>query len=179
LIDAITAEGIKGKTLLDIGGGVGAVQHELLKAGAARAVGVDASAAYISSVQEEARNQGHADRVSSIHSDFVEIADDIQPADVVTLDRVICCYHDLNSLVGLSSQRANNLYGLVYPRENWVIRVGFVFFNLYYRLFRNPFRIFPHRTSAIDRLLHLNGFQRSFYQKTLLWQIAVYKRQAA
>ena len=36
LIEALKAEGIEGMTLLDIGGGIGAIQHELLDAGVTR-----------------------------------------------------------------------------------------------------------------------------------------------
>ncbi|MGZ8690915.1 MAG: class I SAM-dependent methyltransferase, partial [Aeromicrobium sp.] len=45
-------------TVLDIGGGVGAVHHELLHSGAATAVDVDASRAYIAVAREEAERQG-------------------------------------------------------------------------------------------------------------------------
>src|SRR6266508_4007771 len=83
------------RTLLDIGGGVGAIQHELLKAGAARATDVDASNAYLDAARAEAARQGHADRATFHHGDFVALADAIAPADIVTLDRVICCYHDM------------------------------------------------------------------------------------
>ena len=164
------------KTLLDIGGGVGAIQHELLKAGIASAVGVDASTAYIHAVEDEAQRQGHADRVSSRHGNFVEIADDVPEANIVTLDRVICCYHDLERLVDLSSRRATELYGIVYPRETRLVRFAFGLFNVYLRLRRNPFRVFVHPTATIDRLLRSNGFQRRFYSKTPIWQIAVYGR---
>ena len=54
LIDALQAEDIVGATLLDIGGGVGAVSNELLSAGAARATVVDASPAYLHAAQMEA-----------------------------------------------------------------------------------------------------------------------------
>ena len=43
LIEALRAAGVEGATLLDIGGGIGAIQHELLDAGVARATSVDAS----------------------------------------------------------------------------------------------------------------------------------------
>src|SRR5947207_5244489 len=114
LIEALKAEGVEGMTLLDIGGGVGAVQHELLRAGVERATGVEASTAYVKAAQEEAERQGHADRVSYHHANFVDIAPQIPPADIVTLDRVICCYHDMQALVGLSVAKAGRLYGLVY-----------------------------------------------------------------
>ncbi len=164
------------KTLLDIGGGVGAIQHELLKAGVARAVGVEASTAYINVVEDEAQRQGHADRISSRHGNFVDLAEDVQEANIVTLDRVICCYHDLESLVDLSSRRATALYGIVYPRETPLVRFAFGFINVSMRLRRNPFRLFVHPTATIDRLLRSNGFQLRYYSKTPIWQVAVYER---
>ena len=161
---------------MDIGGGVGAIQHELLKAGVASAVGVEASTAYINVVEDEAQRQGHADRISSRHGNFVEIAEDVQEATIVTLDRVICCYHDLESLVDLSSRRATELYGIVYPRETTLVRFAFGFINFLMRLRRNPFRIFVHPTATIDQLLERNGFQQRYYSKTPIWQVAVYER---
>ena len=153
LIDAIKAEGIEGNTLLDIGGGIGTIQHELLKAGAGRSIGVDASTAYIQAAEQEAQRQGHADRVRHHHGDFVEISQDIQPADIVTLDRVICCYHDLDSLVRLSAQRATRLYAVIYPVDNWPLQIVARLFNFYLWLRGNPFRFFVHPTSAVDGLL--------------------------
>jgi len=176
LIDAIEADGIADKTLLDIGGGVGAIQHGLLKAGAGAAVSVDASTAYIEAAKGEAQKQGHADRLQQRHGDFVDIAPEIEPAHAVTLDRVICCYHDVERLVSLSSERATRLYGLVYPRDNWMARTGFRLFNLFFRLRRSPFRIFVHPTATLDALVRRGGFEQSFYRKTLVWQVAVYTR---
>lgn len=47
LVDALVSEGVAGMSLLDVGGGVGAIQHELLDAGANNAVAVEASAEYL------------------------------------------------------------------------------------------------------------------------------------
>lgn len=163
-------------TLLDIGGGVGAIQHELLKAGAVNSTGVDASTAFVAAVEEEADRQGHKDRITTRHGDFVQVAGGIEPKDVVTLDRVICCYHDLENLVGLSSQRATRLYGLVYPRDNWLNRAAFGFFNLYLRLTRNSFRVYVHSTSKVDGLIQREGFRQRYYLKTFAWQVVLYGR---
>ena len=54
MIDALKTEGVEDATLLDIGGGIGAIQHELLAAGAAHATSVDASAAYLEAAQRRA-----------------------------------------------------------------------------------------------------------------------------
>ena len=137
---------------------------------------MEASTAYINVVEDEAQRQGHADRISSRHGNFVEIAEDVQEANIVTLDRVICCYHDLESLVDLSSRRATELYGIVYPRETPLVRFAFGFINVLMRLRRHPFRLFVHPTATIDRLLSGNGFQQRYYSKTPIWQVAVYER---
>jgi magnesium-protoporphyrin O-methyltransferase len=177
LIDALEAEGVKGRTLLDIGGGVGAIQHALLKAGVAQSVAVEASAASIAAASEEARRQGHADRVRHQHGNFVEIARDVAPADIVTLDRVICCYDDMPGLVGLSASRASRLYGLVYPRETWWTKAGLGAANFLFRLQGNPFRAFVHPTGAVEDVLSRHGLKRRFHRQTILWQVAVFARE--
>ncbi len=67
LLDALRAAGIEGATLLDIGGGIGAIQLELLGAGASSATDVDASTAYISAARDEAARRGFGDRVTYQH----------------------------------------------------------------------------------------------------------------
>jgi len=176
LIDALTAEGVAGATLLDIGGGVGAVQHALFDAGARRATNVDASSAYLATARAEAERRGYADRVTHRHGNFVDLAPEVEPADIVTLDRVICCYHDMRQLVGLSSARANRLYGVVYPRDTWWTRIGLKLGNVFLRLSRNPFRTFVHPTTAVDAVIRNNGLKQRFLQQTFIWQVAVYGR---
>lgn len=162
--------------MLDIGGGVGVIQHELLKAGAAEAVGVEASSAYIKAVEEEANRQGHGDRVSSHFGDFVGVAQEVHSADVVTLDRVLCCYHDLDRLVKLSAERATSLYGIVYPRDTWPVKAAFWFMNLYLRITRSTFRVFVHPTTVVDALVRSSGLQQRHYSRTLIWQVVLYGR---
>src|SRR5918995_1651288 len=90
LVEALKREGIEHATVLDIGGGIGAIQHELLEAGAERATSVEASVAYVRAAREEAERRGHTDRITHREGDFVALAHLVEPADVVTLDRVIC-----------------------------------------------------------------------------------------
>ncbi len=176
MIDALKKEGIQGLSLLDIGGGVGAIQHELLDAGLVNATDVDASQAYINAARAEAQRRGVAERVTFRHGNFVDVAAQIPPADVVTLDRVICCYPDMEKLVGLSAARARKLYSLVYPRDAWWIKIGLALMNFIFRLQRNPFRVFPHPTRAVEAMVRNNGLKRRFYHQTLVWQVVVYSR---
>jgi magnesium-protoporphyrin O-methyltransferase len=177
LLDALAAEGVGGMTLLDIGGGVGALQHELLKAGAAHVTDVDASGAYLAAARSEAERQGHAGRTTFRYGNFVDLADEIAPADIVTLDRVICCYHDMPALVGRSSAKAQRLYGLVFPRDAWWVRAGVRAENALLWLQRTPFRVFAHRGEDVDAVAREKGLERRFARNVGIWQIVVYARQ--
>ena len=176
LIAALKAAGVADLTLLDIGGGVGAIQHELLKDGARSAIAIDASSAYLHAARQEAERQGHSGRIAYHQGDFVELAPQLPQADIVTLEKVICCYPDMHALVGLSSARAGKLYGVVFPRDTWWMRLGGLCVNLYPRLQRNTFRFFVHPTEAIEAVVRANGLERRSYRKTLFWQVIVYTR---
>jgi magnesium-protoporphyrin O-methyltransferase len=176
LIEAILAETADGQTLLDIGGGVGAIPHTLLRAGMARAEVVEASRSYLDAAEVEAERQGHADRLRPHHGDFVALADAIPPADVVTLDRVVCCYPDMPALVGRSAARARAVYGLVYPRDVWWVKLGVGLSNSLCRLRRSRFRAFVHPTAAVDALVRGHGFVPRPARTTAVWQVVVYVR---
>jgi hypothetical protein len=176
MIEALKAQGVQDYHLLDIGGGVGAVQHALIEAGVKEATDVDASKAYIKAARGEAERRGIADRLHFQHGNFVDIAPQIPPADIVTLDRVVCCYPDMENLVGLSAARARKLYGLVYPRDAWWVKMGIAIINLFFRLQRKPFRTFVHPTGDVDALVRSQGLRPRFFRKTLVWQVVVYSR---
>jgi 2-polyprenyl-3-methyl-5-hydroxy-6-metoxy-1,4-benzoquinol methylase len=176
MIDAIKAHAIRGYALLDIGGGVGGIQHQLLDAGVDSAVDVDASQAYLQAARKEAQRRGLSDRIHFQHGNFVDLAHTIPPAEIVTLDRVICCYPDMEMMVNLSAARAKKLYGLVYPRDTWWVRAGLAVMNIYFRLRKNPFRTFAHPTKRVEALINSHGLKRHFYHRTLVWQVVVYAR---
>jgi hypothetical protein len=179
LVDELVAQGVSGATLLDIGGGIGAVQLELLAAGVSRSVDVDASEPYLSVARAEAEEMGFGDRTAYVHGDFTALADTVEPADVVTLDRVICCYPDARALIGLSSARARRLYGLVYPVDRWWTRALATLANLGYRLFRNEYRMHVHRQALIDSLLRAGDFEVVSAHAGWFWRTAVYRRAEA
>ena len=178
LLDAVRREGVQNATVLDIGGGIGVIQQELLDAGAASATSVEASAAYVRVAREEAQRRGRADRISYREGDFVALADRVEPADVVTLDRVICCYPDMESLVGRSADRARRLYGLVYPQERWWVATGIRATNLLMRLLRRGFRAHLHPTAAVDAAARRHGLAATLTRRAgPVWQVALYERE--
>jgi hypothetical protein len=176
LVDALRRQGVTDASILDIGGGVGAIYHELLVSGARSAVHVDVSPDYLSVAREEAERRGHAARVQFVRGDFVDLAPTQNNADVVTLDRVICCYPDMERLVSLSAAKARRLFGAVYPREAWWMRLLVRTVNGFNRLRRCAFRTFLHPPSAIDAVLRSHGLERRTFQRTLAWEVVTYSR---
>ncbi|MEX2154333.1 MAG: methyltransferase [Gemmatimonadaceae bacterium] len=176
LIDALRAAGVQGATLLDIGGGIGVIHHELLDVGVTGATHVDVSAAYVRAARRDAVLHGHAERVRFVVGDFVALAREIPAADVVTLDRVICCYADMEALVAASASRAKRLYGAVFPRDRWFLKIAFAAENLFKRLTRCDFRTYVHPVRAIDAAIRRQGLEPRKQLKTFVWNVVVYAR---
>jgi magnesium-protoporphyrin O-methyltransferase len=179
LLDALAGQGVRGASVLDIGGGVGAVQHEMLASGAARVINADASPAYQAVAQEEAERRGKLDRFEFYLGDFVETAPAIPPADVVTLDRVICCYPEVSALVGASAAHARRLWGAVFPRERAGVRAFFRLFNLWQRVRGRAFRVYVHPTVSVERELRAHGLSPLLIRRTFVWQVMVWGRPEA
>ncbi len=177
LIQVLRAEGVERATLLDIGGGIGAIQHELLDAGVAHATSIDASAPYLEATREESDRRGHGDRVTFRHGDFVELAESVAPADIVTLDRVINVYPDWERLAGLAAARAQRLYGLVYPRDTGMVRLVTFAMNLVLRLLRKPVRAAVRPAAAVERIARENALSPHLTRNVgPAWQIALFRR---
>jgi magnesium-protoporphyrin O-methyltransferase len=174
LIDALKTEGVEGATVIDIGGGIGAIRHELLAAGAAHVTSIDASDAYIRTAREESERRSLSGRVTYHHGDFLELAETIPPADIVTLDRVVNVYPDWKRLIHLSAVRARRLYGLVYPRNSLPVRIVVSLMNLF--VWRGPVHASVRPPDVIERVVSEAGFVRCFPSIMGPWHVAVYRR---
>ena len=176
LLIAIRSTGMKDATLLDIGGGIGAIHHELLQDVVRSAVHVDASSAYLKEARAEAARLGHEDRVTFLHADFTDAESDLPRSDIVTLDRVVCCYPDFPRLLRGAAGRSRGLLAMTYPRDTWYMRLGLAIVNAFQRLRRDPFRTYLHSISAMDALLRGEGLRRVFHKRLFVWEVAVYNR---
>ena len=179
LVEMIQDVGVEESSVLDIGGGVGVIGMELLLAGASSLTDVDASAPYIAVATHELARRGLAERATLHHGDFVKLADELSDADIVTLDRVVCCYGDWRALVDRSAQRARRLYGLVYPNERWWIRAGIGLGNLCLRAFGKSFRGYVHPERKIDARIRAAGLEPRAHHRGWIWQTVLYERRVA
>ena len=176
LLDAIRSLNLKKADLIDIGGGIGTIHHELLKDVASQATHVDASSAYLKLAKEEVTRRGHTDRVYFVHADFTDVANELPRADIVTLDRVVCCYPDFRKLLKTAADHSGKALALTYPREIWYMRIGLKVINFFQGLRRDPFRVFLHPVSEMSSLLQREGFKQVSVQRLSVWEIALYQR---
>jgi 2-polyprenyl-3-methyl-5-hydroxy-6-metoxy-1,4-benzoquinol methylase len=176
ILEAVRSLGLKNVALLDVGGGIGAIHHELLKDLASEATHVDASSAYLKIATEEARRQGHNERVKFIHADFTDVVDELPQVDVVTLDRVVCCYPDFRSLLKAASSKSRTAIALTYPRETWWLKMGIAVANFFQKLRKDPFRGFIHPVAEMEALLNVEGLRRVSTRRLLVWEMSLYRR---
>jgi len=163
--------GVDGDSVLEVGGGVGAIQLELLKAGAARATNVELSPEYEPYAVELA---GDDTRVERRLGDFVRDAAEIAAADDVVLHRVVCCYPDPEALVGAAAEHARRRLVLSFPHDTVLFRAGSAVFNAFLRLTRNEFRTFVHRHATI--LGAARGLEPAFESRTRIWRVVGFER---
>jgi magnesium-protoporphyrin O-methyltransferase len=176
LINLIRARGVEGASLLDVGAGVGAIHLALLEAGAAKAIDVDASREYLAAAGSEAERRGLADRVDYRYGDLVELAADLPPTDVVTLDSVICCYPYLPALTSAVLSVRPRLVGFTYPRDTWWMRVFMRLYNIVHAVRRSPARYFAWRHEQLRDLMSAAGYTEVHNGGIAVWRVVLYAR---
>lgn len=177
LVEIVAAEGVEGLTLLDIGGGVGAVQHELLARGLGSVQEVEASAAYSAACRAEAEIRGHGDRITHLIGDFGSVREAVEPADIVTLDRSLCCWHEPLELLDASARMARQFYGLVFPRDTWWVRYGWRSWgNLRQIAKRSGLRLMTPRSVDVEAVLARHDLYPRRRTTSGVWQVALFAK---
>jgi len=163
--------------LLDVGGGIGVICAELAGTSGA-AILVEASPAYLEVARREVL--AHiASPVQFVLGDFVSLAGTLPDADVVTLNRVVCCYPEVEALLGASAARARCLLAFTYPRDRWPVRAVNRLQNLLRRLKGSEFRTFVHPPQRMQAVLEATGLVHAARHKTLVWTLDLYRRPEA
>lgn len=176
IVEFLEAQGIDGATVLEIGGGVGEIEIELLKRGAEHAVNLELSPAYEEEAERLLRDEGLEGRLEWRLHDIAVDSGPIEPADVVVLHRVVCCYPDYPALLTAASEQARRFVVFSYPRRNAATRLYIGAQNLVFRLLRREFRTFAHPPAAMVRIVEDNGFRRVLAHRAPIWQIAALER---
>jgi magnesium-protoporphyrin O-methyltransferase len=176
IVDFLKTQGVEGKTVLEVGGGIGAIQIELLKAGAARALSVELTPTYEEAAAGLLREAELSDRVERRVMDFAEAADQVDGADIVIMNRVICCYPDMPRLAGAAADHARQLLVMSFPRKTWWMYVGLKVSNFLLWTTRREFHIFLHPPKKIIATSEQHGFEPVLDQQGLVWNVAALRR---
>jgi hypothetical protein len=170
VVDFLRERGLEGRTVLEVGGGVGAIQLELLKSGAARSVNVELSPAYEGPADELLRDSGLHGRVERRIFDFAGQGGQLGAVDYVVMHKVVCCYPDYRALVEPAAQRAREALLLTFPSDRWWVRLGAATVNLLERLRRHAFRTYVHDPARVLAVAEEAGLRAEREEVGPVWR---------
>lgn len=171
IVDFASSQGIEGATVLEIGGGVGQIQIELLRRGAAHVTNLEISENYEAEATRLLEETGMTDQVTRRFLDVAQAPDEVEPADVVVLHRVVCCYPDYVRLLSVAADHARRALVYSYPAANVVNRLQFGAENVYRRLTGNAFRVFVHPPAGMIRAAASGGLTVAHQRHARDWDV--------
>jgi magnesium-protoporphyrin O-methyltransferase len=174
MLGLLEQAGIGNSELIEIGCGIGYLHHAMLRAGAARATGIDMSSRMLSEARRLARSSDLAGRTEYREGDFVDLASTIPIADIAILDKVICCYPEPERLLKLALSRTRRIIALTYPRNRTLTRAGVAIMTAGLKLAGCGFRPYIHNPAAIERWICSEGYRRQGRALTFEWCTEVY-----
>lgn len=170
LLQALTGEGVNDRSVLEVGGGIGSLQIELLEAGASHATNVEIIDSYEATARALIDEHGLEDRVERQIADYAEHPDQAPVADIVIMHRVICCYPDPDALMSAACTGAHDRVAITIPREAWWVRLAFWGMNVWLRLRRIAFRGYVHPRAQILAAADTHGFHTTRHERGRLWE---------
>ncbi len=163
-------------SVVEVGGGVGALQLELLKRGAARGTIVELVEAYRPVAEHLAREAGVADRSEFKVADLVAEPNKREPADVVVMHRVVCCTRDGVRLAGITGELARRALVFSYPRPSRLMYAFARVINLWQRIRRREFRFYVHAPEALVAAASEAGLSLVGSSSGRVWEVAALRR---
>ncbi len=169
LVDCLDGAELTGRSVLEVGGGIGDLQIELVQAGAARATNIELIDSYEDAARTLIAERGFERRIDRRISDFALHADAAPTADIVVMHRVICCYPDPDTLLAAACEHSGDRVAITVPRESWWVRLGFATMNAWFRLRRIGFRAYVHPIAPMIRVAAANGFHQAEHRRGPMW----------
>ena len=179
MVEFLTAHGVEGATVLEIGGGVGDIQLELLRRGAARATSLELAESYDADAAALAAEAGLADRISRRHLDLAGSPESVEAHDIVVLHRVVCCYPDYERLLRAAADHAGRLLVFSHPPRNVLTRSAVAVQNQFFRLRGLTFRTYAHDPAAMTAVAGQGHLAVRYTHRGVAWHIVGLSSPAA
>ena len=177
LVEELRSRDIAGSHVLEIGGGIGDLSLELLKADAATAVNIELSPSWTEPAERLAAELGLGSRYRHEVGDFVDLAGDIDRADVVVMHRAVCCYPNAELLIGAAGGLCTRLMAMTYPTDHLGSRIVVVIENRLRRFRRSGFRTFVHPEPVMSEAAMRAGLELVSSHHKPVWSSAVWQRR--
>jgi len=174
MIQQLEKQVVQGKTMVDVGGGIGALQWWFLQSGGSKTTDVDASSGYLKQAKEHAHKNGWSDKTSFEMGDCVEVFPQIETADFITLDKVVCCYPNYKEILESVFEKAPESISLSYPMDGFLADAVQSIGALLMKLKGNSFRPYVHPVKEIRAVFANNGYIRMSYDLAFPWHVETY-----
>lgn len=170
LVEFAVQHGVDGASVLEIGGGVGELQLELLARGAARTVNLELSHEYEREAERLIAAAGVASRVArSVGIDLARSPDSVPRADIVLLNRVVCCYAEAEQLLTAAAGRADRAIAFSHPPRTWITRLIAALENRMYRAGGRSYRAYIHDPKSLHDAVRRAGFEIVVTEPGFAW----------
>jgi hypothetical protein len=178
MVAAASEGGLEGARVLEIGGGIGTIQSELLEAGAERGEVVELVSAWEPYARELAHDKGLVEHTSFRVADVLDAPETVERADVVVMNRVVCCSPDGVQLAAVAARLAAHRLVLSFPRDVFWVRAGLRAVNVGLRLMGRSFRVFAHRRDALLGAAQSEGLGLVEGGRGRIWEFAALERSS-
>jgi magnesium-protoporphyrin O-methyltransferase len=178
MVAYLVDQGVDGASVLEIGGGVGDIQLELLRHGARRTTNLELVAAYDTDAIDLADSAGMRDRMTRRQVDLAATPDEVEAHDIVVLHRVVCCYPDYERLLSAAADHASRLLVFSHPPRNWLSRTFTRLQHISFRLMGKSYRAFAHPPAAMVAVAEGRGLHTEYTHRGPVWQVVGLARAA-
>ena len=174
MIQQLEAHQVEGKSMIDVGGGIGALQWWFLENGGGNTTDIDASSGYLKQAEKHAKEKGWASKTAFLLGDCIEVYPQIDNAHFITLDKVVCCYPNYKEIVEASCDKATEAISLSYPMDGIISNVIRKLGDILMSFRDNPFRPFIHSVMDIRAIFEHKGYQRVAHKLVFPWHVETY-----
>ena len=176
MVDFLAGDRLRGATVLEIGGGAGEIGVELLRRGAESVTVLELSSAYDDEARRLATEAGVQDRVHREVGDIATSGTHVEPADLVVLHRVVCCYPDHERLLGAAADHCRRRLAFSHPPRNLVTRALAATENFWHLLRGREFRVYAHPPRAMVDVVTGRGMRSVLAHSDRSWRVEGFAR---